>query len=69
MRPSHHPLVEILFMGNGKPKSARVIQSSGDQELDGYINDSLYRWRASGKRLKELKGEETVTIRLKLLLN
>ena len=69
MRPSFHPVVEIQFMNNGIPASAKVLKSSGDVELDGYINDSLYRWRASGKRLKELQGEETVTIRLKLLLN
>ena len=69
LRPSAHPEVEIAFLRTGKPAQATLMSSSGDRELDDYIRDSLYRWRASGKRIRELQGDETAVIRLKLLMN
>ena len=68
LRPCCSPVVEIDFLSNGKPRQASLLSSSGDRDLDEYIKDALYRWRASGEPLKSLKGEETRRIRLKLLL-
>ena len=64
-----HPLVEIQFGSDGKPKSAQILTSSGDKRIDDPILDSLYRWRAKGAKLKELKGDETANIRLRIVLN
>jgi hypothetical protein len=63
-----NPLVEIRFGSDGKPKEARIVSSSGDRASDSSILSSLYRWRASGKRLKTLKGKETIDIRIRILL-
>ena len=63
-----NPLVEISFARNGRPTNARIIESSGDTRLDEPILDSLYRWRAKGKKLEDLKGEETFDVKLRILL-
>ena len=42
---------------------------SGDRTADSSIRSSLYRWRASGAPLKELEGEETIDVRIRILLN
>ena len=63
-----NPLVEIRFDRNGRPRSASIIKPSGDRRVDEPILDSLYRWRAKGARLSELKGEETVNIQLRIVL-
>ena len=69
LRPTATPVAELEFLPNGRPKTARLVESSGDAKLDDYILDALFRWRASGKRLKELEGDETALVRLRLLLN
>ena len=63
-----NPLVEISFARNGRPSGARILQSSGDTRVDEPILDSLFRWRAKGKKLQELKGEETFDVTLRILL-
>jgi hypothetical protein len=63
-----NPIVEIQFGSKGRPHKAIILQSSGDQRVDGPILDSLYRWRATGKRIDELEGEETANIRLRIVL-
>lgn len=67
IRPTRTPVAEFEFGRNGVPKRARLAVTSGDELLDGYINDALYRWRARGSRLQELKGDDTALVRLKLL--
>ena len=63
-----NPLVEIQFGRNGRPRSAKIIESSGDRRVDEPILDSLYRWRAKGKQLQSLKGTETINIKLRIVL-
>ncbi len=63
-----NPLVEIRFGSNGRPRSAVILESSRDRRVDEPILDSLYRWRATGDRLKELEGDETVDIKLRIVL-
>ena len=63
-----NPLVQINFARNGRPTGARILQSSGDVRLDEPILDSLYRWRAKGKKLQELKDGETFDVTLRILL-
>jgi outer membrane biosynthesis protein TonB len=64
-----NPLVEIQFGRNGRPRNAKIIESSGDRRVDEPILDSLYRWRAKGKQLEALKGTETINIKLRIVLN
>ncbi|MAC19769.1 MAG: hypothetical protein CMJ23_08895 [Phycisphaerae bacterium] len=69
LRPTSVPVVELEFLSDGKPKRAILKVSSGDAKFDEYLMDALYRWRASGKRLKELKQQETALVQLRLLLD
>jgi len=64
-----NPLVEIGFMRNGTPLVARVIESSGDTRIDNTVEASLYRWRAEGEPLRQLTGEQTLNVRIRIILN
>ncbi len=64
-----NPLVEIRFAADGKPALARVLESSGDNRIDHAVASSLYRWRASGKDLEKLGKDETIDIRIRIILN
>ena len=66
-RPGN-PVVEISFPKSGKPKTAQLIKPTGNKNIDNAILNSLYGWRAKGKRLEELGENETITIRLRILL-
>lgn len=68
-QPKFNPVARIEFDRTGKPIRARLVVKSGEDRLDENLTDMLFRWRASGKRLTELTGDETVTIELQLLLN
>jgi hypothetical protein len=63
-----NPRAELRFRRDGKPQRVRILESSGDSRIDEAILNSLYRWRASGKRLKELKRGETVPVRIRIVL-
>lgn len=62
------PVVTIWFNKDGVAVNARIDLSSGRDEIDGPILDSLFRWRAAGKQIEALKPGETVRIQLRLLL-
>lgn len=68
-RATAHPLAELVFLPSGKIDQARILQSSGDGELDAYLLAALYGWTASGEQISALKGDDRVVIRLRLLLN
>jgi hypothetical protein len=62
------PMAELRFRRDGKPQVVRIVQSSGDARIDEGILNSLYRWRASGKRLEALKPGETIPVRIRIVL-
>jgi hypothetical protein len=62
------PIVSIWFNLEGTAVRASIDSSSGSADIDGPILDSLYRWRATGRQINELKGNETVKVQLRLLL-
>ena len=64
-----NPLVEIRFGRDGLPAKAVILESSGDSRVDHAFEASLYRWRASGKALSKLAGEQTITVRIRIILN
>ncbi len=65
------PTIEIRFRRDGTPvKGTRILQTSGDPRIDEAILNSLFRWRAAGKRLQELPGpEDTIPIRMRIILS
>jgi hypothetical protein len=62
------PLAELQFRRDGKPQRVRILQSSGDARIDEGVLNSLYRWRASGEKLKALKRGETIPVRIRIVL-
>jgi hypothetical protein len=61
------PVVSLTFDGTGKCVDVFFNRSSGDSEIDGVLKNSLYVWRAAGKKIDDLKGSERVRITLQLL--
>ena len=63
-----NPTAELHFRRDGKPARVRLLESSGDPRIDESVLNSLYRWRAAGKRLRELKAGETIPVRIRIML-
>ena len=61
-----NPKVKVRFDRDGKVIKAWITQSSGYPSVDVPIVASMYRWRAKGKRLAELKGPFEVEIHILL---
>lgn len=66
-RPEN-PLIEISFPGSGIPRNAKLIEKTGNKNIDDAILSSLYRWRAKGKRLADLGENKTIKIQIRILL-
>ena len=64
-----NPLVEIRFTSTGIPSFARIVESSGNPNVDECLLDSLYGWTAAGKPLTELKGKRTIDVQIRIILN
>lgn len=63
-----NPVCEIEFNRAGVPVLAKFVTATGDRRVDDALLASFYRWRASGKRLESLAGDETFTVRIRLIL-
>jgi outer membrane biosynthesis protein TonB len=48
--------VRVVFNTAGEVIEAQLLASTGYLDVDGPILQSLYRWRARGRRLEELDG-------------
>ncbi len=64
-----NPMVAVRFRADGVPDDARILTSSGDLRVDEAILNSLYRWRATGKRLESLEPDATFTIKMRIILS
>jgi outer membrane biosynthesis protein TonB len=64
-----NPLVEIRFGRAGRPLDVELLTSSGNAEIDKILRSSLYKWRAAGKALAELEGEQTIDVRVRIIFN
>ncbi|NNF41733.1 MAG: hypothetical protein HKN62_01570 [Phycisphaerales bacterium] len=62
------PLVRISFRRDGRPATAAILKTSCDRRVDAAVENSLYRWRASGKQLESLGPEETLDVELRIVL-
>lgn len=64
----HNPIAKVVFdHHDGRVIKAELVRSSGYPNVDGPVLASLYRWRAAGKRLAQLKQPLTVQIELILV--
>lgn len=62
------PVVSLTFDRTGKCVDVFFNLSSGDSEIDGVIRNSLFFWRAAGRKIEQLKDDEKVRVTLQLLL-
>lgn len=63
-----NPRVELRFRRDGVVAHVRFLQRTGDPRIDEALESSLYRWRAAGKKLAALSGNETIAIEIRILL-
>ncbi len=63
-----NPRAELRFRRDGKPVRVRLLESSGDPRIDEAVLSSLYRWRAAGKKLRELERNETIPVQIRIIL-
>jgi len=58
-------LVAALYINKrGKPIDVVILMGTGSGSIDRSIESSLYKWRASGNRVDDLEGDETVRIQI-----
>ena len=53
----------------GRPVDVVILLGTGSGSIDRSVEASLYRWRASGKRIDDLENEETVTITINIMFS
>ena len=69
---THAPsnLVAALYIDKrGKPMDVVILLGTGSGSIDRCIEASLYRWRASGKRIDDLDNGETVKITINIMFS
>lgn len=54
--------VEIKFNAEGQVDQARLLNSTGNESVDGAVLASLYKWKAKGERLELADPHIIVTI-------
>lgn len=62
-----NPVATIVFDKTGQVVHAQIIRSSGFADVDSPVLNSLYRWRASGKKLQEHKSDTFTIAHMTLL--
>lgn len=63
-----NPIVSLSFGPSGIPKDVSVTRGSGNPGVDEAIRAALYKWRASGKQIQQMKPGQEVKLRLKLIM-
>lgn len=62
-------VADLFIDTTGKPILVELLYGTGGASIDRTIENSLYRWRASGEQVEALKDEETVKITIHLLFS
>ncbi len=68
------PHITIEFDAKGVVKRAYFakiegrVRSTGHEHVDGPLLDAIYRWKAEGLAIKDLKGDQTVAITIRVIL-
>jgi hypothetical protein len=73
-RATRNPIVIVTFNKQGKVVEAKYEpeRSTGSDEWDAPLLDSIYRWTATGKKLRELAGDHPdarLVLRIEYILN
>jgi len=63
-----NPIVELVIGRDGVPQHVVISRSTGNLGANEELRSTLYKWRASGKQLEQLKPGQTITIRLRLIM-
>jgi hypothetical protein len=63
-----NPTARLVFDKTGQVIKAVLTRSSGYPDIDSPILNSLYEWRATGKKLQQLKSDTLVLDDLHLLI-
>jgi len=66
-----NPEVEVKFDRMGQVAAARVVRSSGIEDVDAPVLAAVYGWTAKGARLNDLSTDDreaAITIRVTILL-
>ncbi|MFM7134581.1 MAG: hypothetical protein ACKO0W_09725, partial [Planctomycetota bacterium] len=63
-----NPVGELVFGRDGVPIQTRLLRSTGNPGVDEAIRSALFKWRASGRQLEQLKPGQTLTIRMRLIM-
>ncbi len=65
-----NPQCDIYFDRTGKPVQVKIVESSGmAAAVDEPVVDTLYRWRASGKQIDQLKPGQMARFRVRIYLH
>ncbi len=60
--PGRNPTAILTFDPDGVVRNVQMIRPTGTANWDAPIEASLYRWRASGKKLEEMSRPFTVEV-------
>lgn len=63
-----NPIVEIVIGREGVPQHVVISRSSGNPSVNEVLRAALFKWRATGKQVEQLKPGQTITIRLRLIM-
>jgi hypothetical protein len=66
-----NPMIDVTFDPKGRVAKAAFVpgKNTGRADVDGPLLDSIYRWRASGKKFeKAILDKGKLTLRFKMLL-
>lgn len=69
-----NPLLEVTFNHLGVVTKVRLVESSGNADVDGPVVNAIYQWTARGKQLAELSPRapedpgQTLTIKVRIIL-
>lgn len=66
------PLVEVQFDRQGRVRHARLLQSSGRDDVDRPVLDAIYQWKAKGEAIDALGAADSdaalLTVRFRIAL-
>ncbi len=62
-------VADLHFDQRGKPLNVVILLGTGSASINRTIENSLYRWRASGDQIDAIEGEGTVKITIHILFS
>lgn len=68
MGPGRNPVFELQFDREGRVRKVTMTESSGAPQLDDRLIDCLYKWRARGERLNQVKPNDRLKFTMRMLV-